>query len=172
MGVLAAPFGAFITVLLLVFSAPRLCRNLNVNDFAQLPDTNLLTLSPDGTQTAALVRLETKEQKGIALQLTDLKTQKKTYPLLTDNSKYIINLIQWKDSNTLLVHTYYPSKRDTWVGFAQVRGDTRETRLLIVDTSTAKVTSLFKRTFLRNFKVLPLGKIVSSIYYPTTQITY
>jgi len=146
--------GAFVA-LSLTFSAYSGAANLSAENFAQLPDAEGLTLTPDGKKIAALVRVATKDQKGLAVQVTTLKTQKKKFHLFTDNSKYFISRIHWKDNNTLLVHTYYPSRRDTWTGWGQFRGKTRESRLLIIDTKTGVVTRPFKHTFLDDFRVLP-----------------
>ncbi|WP_049721333.1 hypothetical protein [Gilvimarinus polysaccharolyticus] len=140
-----------------ILSAYSAAANLSIENFAQLPDAGELTLTPNGKKLAALVRIKTQDQKGIAVQVTNLETQEKKFHLYTDNSKYFIYKIHWKDNNTLLVHTFYPAQRDTWIGWAQVRGDTRETRLLIINTETGEVTRPFKHTFLDDFQVyLPL----------------
>src|SRR5690625_6182771 len=77
--------------------------------------------------------------------------------LFTDNSQYFIDWLRWKDDRTLLVGSYYPSQRDTRIGFQQVRYNTREGRLLIIDTHTGEVTTPFSTAFLRRFTLLPSG---------------
>ncbi|WP_339614706.1 S9 family peptidase [uncultured Gilvimarinus sp.] len=151
-------FISTIAALSFTLSAYSAAASLSVENFAQLPDADGLTLTPDGQKVAALVRVDAKDQKGIAVQVTNLNTQKKKFHLFTDNSKYFISRVQWKDSNTLLVHTFYPSRRDTWTGWGQVRGDTRETRLLIINTESGDVTRPFKHTFLDDFRVLPVSQ--------------
>ncbi len=86
--------------------------------------------------------------------------------LFSDNSKFFLGNAWWKDDKTLLVNTWYPSDRDTWIGFRQVRFTTREVRLLIINTETGEVTSPFKKSFLRKYKILPnnLGTVVDSLY--------
>ena len=87
--------------------------NLSIENFAQLPDADRFTLTPNGKKIAVLVRVETKGNKGIEVQATNLKNQKKNVHLYTDNSKYFISRIHWKDNNTLLVHTFYLSRLGT-----------------------------------------------------------
>ncbi|MDQ2076098.1 S9 family peptidase [Marinimicrobium sp. ABcell2] len=147
---------AFLT---LVFVAANVWADnpLTYKDFSQLPDASDLTLSPGGKKLAALVRVALPDQKGVAVQVTELKSGEKEFMLFTDNSRYFINWMRWKDDRTLLVSTYYPARRDTWIGFAQIRGDTRETRLLIIDTDSGEVTTPFRSNFLRRFQILPPG---------------
>src|SRR5690606_3240690 len=90
------------------------------------------------------------------VQVTELETQKSDIVLFTDNSKYFIDGIHWKDSRTLLAHTFFPAERDTWVGTGQARYDTRDSRLLIIDTENGEVTTPFSRNFLRKFRVMPM----------------
>ena len=134
-------------------------------DFARLPDVNQLTLSPEGHKLAAFVRVDLEGSQGTAVQVTDLATNKKKMVLFTDNSKYFLYDLYWKDERTLLVHTYYPANRDTWIGFAQVRGKTRETRLLVIDTERDTVKTPFKESFLKRFMVMPshLGWVVDTL---------
>ena len=123
--------------------------------FGHLPDTARVRLSPDGAKTAAFVRLDTGETQGLGVQVSDISNGEKTIVLFTDNSKYYLSSLMWKDARTLVVTTHYPDERDTWVGMGQLRAKTREFRALFVDTQTGEVTSPFKRAFLKRFTVLP-----------------
>jgi dipeptidyl aminopeptidase/acylaminoacyl peptidase len=142
---------------LLVLIAPLHVRSdeLTYRNFGQLPDVASVTLSPTGKKLAAVIRVSAAETTGSAVQVTNLSSGKKNIVLFTDNSKYFLNSVRWKDDKTLLVSTYYPAKRDTWGGMRQIRYKTREGRLLIVDTDTGDVRSPFKKAFLRQFRVLP-----------------
>jgi dipeptidyl aminopeptidase/acylaminoacyl peptidase len=138
---------------------------LSYENFAQLPDASRLTLSPGGKKLAATVRVDVPGSKGMAVQVTEVASKKQEIVLFTDNSKYFINWIRWKDDRTLLVGTYFPAQRDTWTGMSQVRYKTREGRLLIIDTDSGEVTSPFKKAFLEKFGVLPtwLSSVVDTL---------
>src|SRR5690625_7282170 len=77
--------------------------------------------------------------------------------LFTASSQYFIEWRRWKDERTLLVGSFYPSQRDSRIGWSQVRYNTREGRLLIIDTHTGEVTTPFSTVFLRRFTLLPSG---------------
>src|SRR5690625_7301119 len=77
--------------------------------------------------------------------------------LFTANSQYFIDWLRWKDERTLLVGSFYPSQRDSRIGWSQVRYNTREGRLLIIDTHTGEVTTPFSTVFLRRFTLFPRG---------------
>lgn len=130
---------------------------LTADDYAQLPDVQKLALAPNGKKLASMIRVDVPQMKGTAVQVTNLDTGKSNIVLFTDNTKYFLNHLKWKDEKTLLVFTWYPSKRDTWTGMARVHGDTRETRLLIVNTETGEVNPPFKVGFLKKYKYLPSG---------------
>lgn len=138
---------------------------LPLQAFAQLPDAARLRLSPNGSKLAATVRVAVEDTLGTAVQVTDLDGGEQTIVLFTDNSRYFINSMTWKDDRTLLVSTFFPSRRDTWLGMGQARFDTREGRLLIIDTESGDVSNPFPRSFLRRFRVLPpsLNRIVDTL---------
>ncbi|WP_062060132.1 alpha/beta hydrolase family protein [Cellvibrio sp. OA-2007] len=75
--------------------------------------------------------------------------------LFTDNSKFFMRWLSWKDNKTLLVGVFSPSERDTVVNAQRVRFKTRDFHLMIIDTETGEVTEPFTRTFLRRYNVLP-----------------
>lgn len=143
---------------LLFFTLTASAQNpLSYNDFAQLPDASRLTLSPDGKTLAAVVRVALPDQQGVAVQVTKLSSGEREFMLFTDNSQYFIDWLRWKDERTLLVGSFYPSQRDSRIGWSQVRYNTREGRLLIIDTHTGEVTTPFSTAFLRRFTLLPSG---------------
>lgn len=138
---------------------------LPVEAFAQLPDVSSVSLSPDGSKLVAIIRVDLPDAKGSAVQVTTLSDGNSKMVLFSDNQKYFISQAQWKDNKTLLVDTFYPSERNSWLGNARVRGKTREGRLLIINTETDTVASPFKRNFLKKFKVLPanLNTVVDTL---------
>jgi dipeptidyl aminopeptidase/acylaminoacyl peptidase len=128
---------------------------LKTEDFSQLPDVSSVQLSPDGKKLASFIRINTPEQKGTGIQVTELGTKQIKIVLFSDNTKYFLNSMYWKDEKTLLVTTFYPSERDTWTGMRQAKFKTRDFRLMIVDTETGEVKSPFKKNFFNKYKILP-----------------
>lgn len=129
--------------------------SLTTEDFSQLPDVSRLVLSPDNKKIASVIRINTPEQKGTGIQIMNLENNEKQIVLFSDNSKYFLHNIYWKDKKTLLVSTFFPSERDTWTGMSQFRMKTRDFRLLVVDTESGSVTSPLSKNFLKKYKVLP-----------------
>lgn len=141
--------------LVISFSLPAFSDILPLEYFANLPDVSNVDLSPNGSKVSAVVRIDVGESKGMGVQVTNLETGKVDIVLFTDNSKYFLGDVWWKDNKTLLVETWFPADRDTWTGLRQARFKTRETRLLIIDTETGEVNSPFSSRFLRRYKILP-----------------
>jgi len=123
--------------------------------FAQLPDVNGLSLSPDGTNLASQIRIDVDGTNGTAVQISNIKSGEANILLFSDNTQYFIDSVYWKDNRTLFVTTWYPSNRNTWLGMSQYRSKTRENRLLIIDTHTGAVSSPYSSSYLRKFKILP-----------------
>ena len=133
--------------------------------FAQLPDVERVTLSPNGEKLAAVVRVDVEDMQGTGVQVTDLEKGEADMVFFSDNTEYFIYSVHWKDSRTLLVHSYSPSRRDEWTKFGYARFNTRDTQLMIIDTETGKMNTPFNKFFLRKFPVLPstLDSIVDTL---------
>lgn len=148
-----------------IFSVPAWAKSLPLEYFASLPDVSNLSLSPDGNKLSAVIRIDVDDTRGAAVQVTDLATGEKKMVLFSDNKKYFIYWTQWKDNRTLLVGTFHPDRRDTWLGMGQVRYKTRETRLLIIDTESGEVSTPFAKNFLKKYRILPsaMDNVVDSL---------
>lgn len=143
-------------ILVLTFlSTTTFSSSLTTEDFSRLPDVSSVQLSPDGKKLVSFIRINTPEQKGTGIQVINLENNEKKIVLFSDNSKYFLFGLQWKDNKTLLVETFFPSERDNWTGMSQFRMKTRDFRLLIVNTETGAVTPPLKKNFLKKYKVLP-----------------
>ncbi len=140
----------------LCYSLPTVA--LPVESFASLPDVSKLELSPSGEQLSAVVRVSVENTKGTAVQVTNLKSGKNKLVLFTDNKKYDIGWVSWKDEKTLLVGTVYPSKRDTWLGVGRILNKTRETRLMIIDLEKDQVLAPFSPAFLKKYTFMPTSQ--------------
>lgn len=152
------PTIAFIAAITLLYSlltvsaaeAPQ----LTYKDFATLPDVSQVNLSPNGKKLFSKIHLNAENVDGNAIEITDLTTFKKKIVLYTDNSKYDISWIKWKNDTTLLVGIIYPEKRT--IGQSARKYKTRETRLMIVNTDNGDVSMAFSKAFLKQFYVLPV----------------
>lgn len=138
----------------LCYSLPTFA--LPVESFASLPDVSQLKLSPSGEKISSVIRVSAENAKGTAVQVTDLKSGKNKLVLFTDNKKYDISWVSWKDEKTLLVGTVYPSKIDTWINISRVSGKTRATQLMIIDLEQDKIFTPFSSKFLKKYKITPV----------------
>jgi len=127
---------------------------LTYQDFASLPDVSAVKLSPEGKSIFSKIHLQHDNVDGTAIEVTDLLTSKKKIVLYTDNSKYDIRWIRWKDDSTLLVGIVYPEKRT--VGQSARKHKTRETRLMIVNIENDNISMAFTKGFLKQFYILPV----------------
>jgi acetyl esterase/lipase len=146
---------ACILSFLLLWAVPLSASPLSYEHFGNLPDVSGMQLSPSGKKISSVIRIDVDQTKGMAVEVADLETKEKKMVLFTDNQKYIINWIRWKDDRTLLVGVFYPSRRDTWLGSGQARFKTRDTRMMIVDTESGKVSTPFSKAFLKKYRILP-----------------
>lgn len=133
---------------------------LPVESFASLPDVSQLKLSPSGEKISSIIRISTEVMNGTAVQVTELKSAQSKLVLFTDNKKYDISWVSWKDEKTLLVGVVYPSKIDTWVGISRVNAKTRATRLMIVDLEKDQILTPFSSNFLKKYKIMPIAQDV------------
>ena len=76
--------------------------------FSQLPDVRGMVLCSDGESVASIIRIDTKDAKGAAVQVTNLKTKSKKIVLYADNTQHFVDRIYWKDKNLLIVEVHFP----------------------------------------------------------------
>ncbi|WP_372943104.1 alpha/beta hydrolase family protein, partial [Shewanella sp.] len=143
----------FIAIIFAQLSNMTLANPLPVDAFANLPDVRFVTLSPDGSKVASLIRVHSDTLDGQILNIRDIKTNKDIFPVQTDNQKFVILSLTWANNDIVLIKAKYPATR---------RGvPTTETRLMKYSLSDNKTSSVFsKRTFSR-FLFVP--QIQSSI---------
>lgn len=123
-------------------------------------------LSPSGKKLASTVRVSVGDTQGVAVQVMDLATKKNKMVLFTDNSKFFFKWIGWKDDTTLMVSTFTPAERDTWVGMGSVRFKTRDHDLMLIDTESEKITQPITSKFLKRYKITSSVRdwVVDSLY--------
>jgi dipeptidyl aminopeptidase/acylaminoacyl peptidase len=117
-----------------------------VEAFATLPDVSQLQLSPSGKHVASIVRMDTPEKKGVAINIYDIDIKQSSHPLWLDNAKHVINWIHWVNNEQLLVSARFPARR--------YGTPTLETRLLIVGTN-GKSKSVLEHSFFRRATYIP-----------------
>lgn len=128
-----------------------------IEAFSQLPDVQQVVLSPNGKLLASAVRVDLPGKKGISVQLTNLETNKSKILLFTDNSRYVIYNIVWKDNVTLMAHGFAPEVLEFRGRSNMYNFKTRVTRVLFVNSNTGEVTKPFTNTFLNGFRSPPIS---------------
>ncbi len=119
---------------------------LPVSAFANLPDATHVSLSPDGTKLASVVRVD-DEAFGHVVGITDLETHKTTYPVSIESLEYKIQYLQWANDRHLLVAIIYQENF--------FRHDMYHTRLMVYDTKTGKAEPAFNRQALKRLSYDP-----------------
>ncbi|TQV73800.1 S9 family peptidase [Aliikangiella marina] len=121
--------------------------NLSVELFASLPDVSNVKLSPNGKKVASLIRVNSKDKNGTAINLLDIESGKKSYPVFVENIKYTITDIHWKGNENLLISTRFADMR--------TGTPTIETRLLNLDLNTGKTQSVVPPSFFKRMGYVP-----------------
>lgn len=138
--------------------------SLPLEAFASLPDVQHMTLSPSGRYLASTVRVELEEMSGRSVNIVDLKTGKRTFPLSAKNEKYVITWLGWGSDAHLLVGAMYPEVR--YNAQARYKSSNRETTLMVVNAKTGKVQPALSGRFLSEFDVPPFRKdhVIDSLH--------
>lgn len=129
---------------------------LPLEAFASLPDVQHMSLSPDGRHLASTIRVELEEMSGRSVNIVDLETGEKTFPLSADNEKYVITWMRWASNEHLLVGAMYPEVR--YNPQARFKASGRETTLMTINVKTGKVQPALSGRFLSKFEVTPFRK--------------
>ena len=69
----------FLAFLLLICAASLWAKPLPLEKFASLPDVSNLTLSPDGKKLSSIIRVDTENAKGVAVEVTDLVSSERNF---------------------------------------------------------------------------------------------
>lgn len=74
-----------------------------LKNFVQMPDVESVEISPSGNKMAMLKRVISNGERVFVIEITDLRTAKKTYPVVRRNNEYeIFDLIWASDKHILL----------------------------------------------------------------------
>jgi len=139
-----------------IFTVKAAVQTMPVETFASLPDSSMVSLSPNGKKLVSLIRIANEHVNGVTVEVTTLANGEKKQLLSSDNSKYFIRDLRWKDNKTLLVTAYFPSERDSNIGGrGQVKFKSRDFRLYILNTESGDINRPFTRNFLKKFHFLP-----------------
>lgn len=119
---------------------------LPVSAFANLPDVKNVSLSPDGTKLASVVRVD-DDKIGHVVSITDLDSNNSTYPISIEKPEYRVQYLRWANNRYLLVAIYYQENF--------FRRDIYQTRLMIYDSKTGKAEPAFSRQALKRLSYDP-----------------
>ncbi|WP_285163691.1 alpha/beta hydrolase family protein [Shewanella goraebulensis] len=122
-------------------------QQLPVEAFASIPDVSHVTMSPNGTKIASLVRSEAKGMEGTLVNILDIDTRESSYPIQTDNEKFVILSMSWANDDLLLIKAKFPAVR--------FGTPTTETRIIKYSLSKKKTSNLLSRFGLKKFKWMP-----------------
>lgn len=140
---------ACVQVLTLAFSSFAYANSqIQPEMFAQLPDVSNVNLSPDGQKVVSLVRVQTKQGPGVVVLWVDLVTGEKKKLIASDNERFVVAWMEWANNDTLLLSTFYPTRSYG----TPVTG----TRLLKIDTNTAKFASAIPTRLFDKFGEAPI----------------
>lgn len=119
---------------------------LPVSAFANLPDVTDVSLSPDGSKIASVVRVD-DDEIGNVISITDLKTNKTTQPIVVEKPKYKVQYLRWANNRYLLVAVYFQENF--------FRRDIYQTRLMIYDSKTGEAEPAFSRQAMKRLSYDP-----------------
>ena len=101
----------FLLALLLCVTTFAHGKELDAEVFASLPAMESVSLSPDGTKVASLIRRVKDGKQATYVNIYDLATKSNEYPVSVDDSKYQLIGLTWKNERFILIESYYPGKR-------------------------------------------------------------
>lgn len=126
---------------------PTTAQQLPVEAFGSIPDVSHVTLSPNGNKLASVIRLDKPKLKGAIIQIWDIENNKKSYPVQTDNKKFVILDLNWSGNDILLIKAKFPAVR--------YGTPTTETRLIKYVISEKQTASAIPRQILKRLKHIP-----------------
>ena len=106
----------FYTLLLLpslAFANQQTSNNITLptKAFASKPDVSNIHVSPDGKHIVSLIRVDTADKLGTAINLYNFETQERSFPVFVEDKKFVISDIYWANNNILLVEAKFASSR-------------------------------------------------------------
>ena len=91
-----------LSCLLMVFNTPAQVI-IPTETFVQLPDVENVQLSPSGNKLAMLKRVVSNGQRVFVVEITELSTGKKTYPVIRRKHEFDVFEMLWASDNHLLL---------------------------------------------------------------------
>ncbi len=143
----ATIFAVFLPLLVFPSADAEPVRLLPVEAFAGLPDVKQVRLSPNGKRVAALVKVDTDQRRGTTLFVYNVETEEKSFPVYTDNRKFVFNWIKWASDRRILASARYPAVR---YGIPST-----ETRMLIIDAETGETRPAIRANSFKKYRYIP-----------------
>ncbi|WP_081754289.1 alpha/beta hydrolase family protein [Catenovulum agarivorans] len=120
---------------------------LPTKTFASKPDVSHVSVSPDGKHIASLVRIDTENKQGTAINLYNFATQERTFPVFVEDKKFVISDIFWANNDNLLVEAKFASS---------VRGTPiTELHLMKYDLRSKKLKAAIPNSFMQRLSYIP-----------------
>lgn len=90
-------------IILLLTSARVASQSIPIKNFVMLPDVEEVELSPSGKKLATLKRVLSNGKRVLAVEIKDLNTKKRSYPVVVEKDKFNVVDIIWASDRFLLL---------------------------------------------------------------------
>lgn len=138
---------SFLYALIAFTSVAAQSESIPVSTFASLPDVSHVSISPNGNKIASLIRVDTAEKKGSAINIFDVTSKTSKYVAYIDSKKYLMTDVQWKGNDNLLIFAKFA---DTRYGVPTV-----EHRLVKLNLKTQKIKPVLQNSFIKKLLYVP-----------------
>lgn len=138
-----------LSCLLLAFNAPAQVI-IPTQTFVQLPDVENVQLSPSGNKLAMLKRVISNGQRVFVVEITDVSTGKKTYPVIRRKHEFDIFEMLWASDNHLLLKIdFFKELKVENTGF---NPKITERRLMVLNLSNNSLNNILNGQTMKRFQ--------------------
>lgn len=135
-----------------VLSAPQ----IPLESFAKLPDVEKVSMSPSGNKLAFLKRVTQQGKRVIAIEVLDLTTGKKSYPIVNADNAYDVNSIIWASDRHMLIKAGFYNQRNKQdsSGHHTIHSGIklRERRLLVIDLEKNTLKNIITKSMMKRYQ--------------------
>lgn len=118
--------------------------------FVQLPDVEQVKLSPSGNKLAMLKRVMVEGSRKLVVEVTDLNSGKKSYPVIRQNNEFDIFEIIWaSDRHILLRIDFFKQLKRENTGWNPTRV---ERRLMVLDLEKNSLSNIISKIAFKRFE--------------------
>lgn len=121
-----------------------------IESFVQLPDVEQVKLSPSGNKLAMLKRVMVEGSRKLVVEVTDLNTGKKSYPVIRQKNEFDISEIIWaSDRHILLKIDFFKQLKRENTGWNPT---IVERRLMVVDLEKNSLNNIISKIAFKRFE--------------------